>query len=151
MRQLVYIMHFRGQISRSGADGGALRAASSGASCTMQTVVGSSGAETTMRPESGELAFVESELHLNGEDAFEGSGTVTFGDDAEHALRFSTSKPGQMGPSGVPGVLAGAVSWRVDGGAGRFASACGFITSAFTITESGELSEYQSALLFIPD
>jgi hypothetical protein len=150
MRQLVYTMHFRGQISRSSGNG-TLRATSSGTSCTMQTVVGPSGAETTLHPATGDLAFVETEIHMGGNNAFEGAGSVTFGEDSEHALRFSSPKAGQISPSGVPGVLAGAVTWRIDGGEGRFASASGFISSTFTVTESGELSEYQCGLLFLPE
>jgi hypothetical protein len=149
MRQLVYTMHFRGQVSRSSADGQTLRATSSGTSCTMQTVVGPSGAETTLQPAPGDLAFIESELHLSGNEAFEGGGTLAFGDDGDSLLRFSTSRTGQLGPSGIPGILAGAVTWKVDGGEGRFASASGFIVSAFTVTESGELSEYQTGLVFL--
>src|SRR5438270_10406271 len=106
-------MHFRGQISRSTGNDGTLRATSSGTSCTMQTVVSASGAETTLQPATGDLAFVETEIHMAGNDGFDGEGTVTFGDEAEHALRFS-AKTGQLSPSGVPGVLAGAVSWRID-------------------------------------
>ena len=117
----------------------------------METVVGPSGAETTLHPAAGDLAFVEAEIRLTGKDAFEGSGVLTFGEDAEHTIRFSSAKTGQLGPSALPGVLAGAVSWKVDGGAGRFASAGGFITSTFTLTDSGELNEYQCGLVFTPD
>lgn len=151
MRQLVYTMHFRGQMSRSSGDQDTLRATSCGTSCTLQTVVGPTGAETTLQPATGDLAFIEAEIHLTGEEAFEGSGVLTFGEEGEHSLRFAASKTGQIHPSGLPGVLAGAVSWRVEGGAGRFASASGFITSAFTVTESGELSDYHCGLIFVPD
>ena len=143
-------MHFRGQLSRSGGEGGSLRETSSGTSCTMETVVGPSGAETTLHPADGDMAFVETEIHMTGEQTFEGSGVLAFGDEGEDGLRFST-KAGQLGPSGVPGMLAGAASWKVDGGDGRFASASGFITSNFTVTESGELNEYQCGLVFVKE
>ncbi len=151
MREIVYTMHFRGQISRSTGNGGTLRATSSGTSCTMQTVVSPSGAETTVHSATGDLAFVETEIHMAGNEGFDGEGSLTFGDEAEHGLRFSSAKTGQLSQSGVPGVLAGAVSWRIDGGAGRFASASGFISSTFTVTQSGELSEYHCGLIFIPE
>lgn len=138
-------------MSRSSSDGQTLRATSSGTSCTIQTIVGPSGVETTLQPAPGDLAFVEAELHLTGQELFEGSGMLTFGDDAEHALRFSSGNTGQLRPSGLPGVLAGAVSWKIDGGTGRFTSASGFITSTFTVTESGELSEYQCGLVFVAE
>jgi hypothetical protein len=39
----------------------------------------------------------------------------------------------------------------VDGGTGQFNSATGFVTSAFTLSESGELSEYHCGLIFLPE
>lgn len=151
MQQIVYAMHFRGQLSRSAGNESDLRVTSSGTSCTMETVVGASGAETTLHPAAGDLAFEETQIHLTGQHGFEGSGVLTFGDDGEHSLRFEAANGGQLGPSGVSGVMAGAVSWRVSGGEGRFASASGFITSTFTVTDSGELSEYQCGLIFVPE
>jgi hypothetical protein len=117
----------------------------------MHTAVGPRGAETTLVAAPGDLAFLESEVRLAGRDAFEGKGVLTFGEEGEHALRFSTVEAGRLGPSAVPGVLAGAASWRVDGGAGRFESASGFITTTFTLTDSGELSEYHCGLIFVGD
>lgn len=116
----------------------------------METVVGPTGVETTLQPAAGDLAFLEYELRLAPEGGFEGSGALTFGEEGEHAVQFNSAHKGQLGPSGAPGVMAGSVSWKVDGGAGRFASATGFITSTFTLDESGQLNEYHCGLLFIP-
>jgi hypothetical protein len=90
-------------------------------------------------------------VRLTGGDAFEGEGVMTFGDDAQHALRFRSVQAGHLGPSTAPGIMAGTVSWRVDGGSGRFQSATGFVSSTFTLTESGELSDYHCGLIFLPD
>jgi hypothetical protein len=117
----------------------------------METVVGPTGVETTLHPAPGDLAFLESEVHLAGQDGFEGKGVLTFGDAGEHELRFATVHAGHLGPSALPGVMAGTVSWRVEGGTGRFESATGFITSTFTLTASGELNEYHCGLIFIAD
>jgi hypothetical protein len=151
MRQLIYTMHFRGQGSPSGEDVKVLRITSSGTSSTLETIVCPTGVETTLHAAPGDLAFLECELHLTGQDSFQGKGTLTFGEDGEHELRFATSHAGQLGPSAVPGVMAGSVSWRVDGGTGRFQSATGFLGSTFTLTDSGELSEYQCGLIFVAD
>jgi hypothetical protein len=43
------------------------------------------------------------------------------------------------------------VSWHVQGGKGRFQSAKGLITSTFTLSDSGDLSEYHCGLLFVAD
>ena len=117
----------------------------------MQTVVGPSGVETTLQPAPGDLAFLESEVRLTGGDAFEGEGVMTFGDEGQHALRFRSLQSGHLGPSSQRGLMAGAVSWRVEGGSGRFESATGFVTSTFTLTESGELSDYHCGLIFLPE
>jgi hypothetical protein len=144
-------MHFRGQASPSAEDATLLRTTGTGTSCTMETVVGPTGVETILHPAPGDLAFLESEVRLAGQDAFEGRGVLTFGDAGEHELRFATVQAGHLGPSALPDVLAGTVSWRVEGGTGRFESATGFITSTFTLTGSGELSEYHCGLIYIAD
>ena len=151
MRELVYTMHFRGQASRSTDDAMVLKTASSGTSCTMHTVVGPSGIETTLEPGPGDLAFLECVIQLTDNSAFTGSGTLTLGEDGENALRFSSLQPGHIGPTQTPGLLAGTVSWRIEGGAGRFAAAAGYITSAFTVKESGDLSEYHCGLIFLAE
>lgn len=151
MRQLIYTMHFRGQASPSADNPKVLRMTSSGTSSTMETLVGPTGVETKLHPAPGDLAFLESEVRLSGEDAFEGNGVLGFGDEGEHELRFETVHAGHFGRSGIPGVMAGSVSWHVRGGTGRFQSATGLITSTFTLTDSGELSEYQCGLIFVDE
>lgn len=151
VRQLVYTMHFRGQASPSADDRKVLRITSSGSSCTLETIVGPSGVETTLHPAAGDLAFLESEVHLTGQDAFEGKGVLTFGAEGEHELRFATVHPGHLGRSAVPGMMTGSVSWHIQGGSGRFESASGLISSTFTLTDSGDLHEYHCGLIFIAD
>lgn len=151
MRQLTYTMHFRGQASPSVEDGSVLRTTGSGTSCTLETVVGPAGVETTLRAAPGELAFLECELRRAGAEAFEGNAVLTFGDEGEHELRLVSLQPGHLGPSPISGVMAGTVTWRVDGGTGRFEAATGLVTSTFTLAASGEVSEYHCGLLFVAD
>jgi hypothetical protein len=115
----------------------------------MQTVVGPTGVETTLHAAAGDLAFLESEIRLASQNAFEGKGILTFGDEGEHELRFATVHAGHLGPSAVPGIMTGSVSWHIQGGTGRFRSATGLITSTFTLTDAGELSEYHCGLIFV--
>jgi hypothetical protein len=116
----------------------------------MDCNVGPEGVETSFHAAPGDLAFLEYEIRLSGHGAFEGSGVLTFGEEGEHAIRFSSAQHGQLRPAGNPGAMAGGVSWRVDGGSGRFESATGVIATAFTLDESGQVSEYHSGLLFVP-
>ncbi|HLG99121.1 MAG TPA: hypothetical protein VKX49_22610 [Bryobacteraceae bacterium] len=149
MQQLVYTMHFRGQASRSGQDPVIIRTTSSGTSCRIETVVGPTGVETTLHPAPGDLAFLEYEIRLTSQGAFQGSGVLTFGDEGADAIQFSSEQKGQFLPNAAPGVMAGGISWKVEGGSGRFAAATGFISSAFTLNESGQMNEYHCGLIFI--
>lgn len=151
MRQLIYSMHFTGTASSSREDRKMLRLLSSGASCQWQTRVTPAGLEATVQPTEGDLAFLDSEVHLKTPDSFEGQGTLSFGEEGEHSLRFRTIEAGHFAPSQIPGVMAGAASWRIEGGSGRFAAAAGFITSTFTLSESGEWNEYHCGLIFVRD
>lgn len=116
----------------------------------METVVGPTGVETTLHAAPGDLAFLESEIRL-AQNAFEGKGVLTFGDEGEHELRFATVHAGHLASSALPGIMTGSVSWHIQGGTGRFQSATGLITSTFTLTESGEVSEYQCGLIFVAE
>jgi hypothetical protein len=117
----------------------------------METIVGPNGVETTLRPAPGDMAFLESILRLSGEHSFEGEGVLTFGDESNQTLNFKTVHAGHLDRSAMPGVMAGSANWQVQGGTGRFQSATGLIASAFTLNESGELSEYHCGLIFVTD
>jgi hypothetical protein len=41
--------------------------------------------------------------------------------------------------------------WRVTGGSGRFAGAKGLITSNFTVTADGEVTDDHFTRLYLPD
>ncbi len=151
MRQLAYTMHFRGQASPSAENEKVLRITASATSSIMETIVSPIGVEMALRPAPGNMAFLESEVHLSGEDAFEGKGGLGFGGEGEHELRLSTVHAGHLGPSAIPGMLAGSVNWHIQGGTGRFQSATGLISSVFTLNGSGEFSEYHCGLIFVND
>ena len=151
MRQLVYAMHFRGQAAKAATDPMVLRATSSATSCIVNTTIKESGLDAELKPAEGDLAFLESELRITSPDSFEQSGVITFGDETDHVLRFSTVGKGHFTSDMAPGVMAGTVSWKVQGGEGQFARAQGFITSTFLLTESGDLNDYHSGVIFLPE
>jgi hypothetical protein len=150
MRKIVYTMHFRGQTSAA-SDSEVLRTTGSATSCVMSTVIRPSGMQTDLKASDGDLAFLDSKLRVTGPDVFQEEGTITFGDDSEHVLRFSTVGQGHVAPGHEPGSMAGTASWKVESGEGQFASARGFITSTFTISGSGERSDFQCGLIFLPE
>src|ERR1700732_2503033 len=150
MRQLVYTMHFRGQTSPGVDHSDSLRTNGAAASCIVSTVIRPSGVQTDMQASGGDdLAFLESELRVTGQDEFEEDGTIAFGDSNEHLLRFSTLGQGHVTAGLEPGTMAGTASWKVEGGEGQFAAARGFITSTFTISGTGERSDYHCGLIFL--
>ncbi len=152
MRQILYTMHFKGRTSRARPDSPLLRTIGSATSCVVSTLIRGSNVETSLQASEGDLAFLDSELRVTGPDSYQEDGTITFGDDGNsNVLRFSTLGDGHFSTSIAPGTMAGSASWKVDGGAGRFAAARGFITSNFTLNEQGELSDFHCGLIFVPE
>ena len=151
MRKILYIMHFKGRISPAALDSHSLRTRGSATSCTMTTTVQSSGVNGDFQASPGDLAFLDSELRVTGVDSFREDGTIFFGDDTEHVLRFTTIRDGHIAAGPEPGTMAGTATCSIGGGSGQFAAASGFINSTFTVTDSGELNDFQSGLIFIPE
>ena len=149
MRQLVYVMHFRGQASPSADNDKVLRITSSGTSSTMETTVGAQGVDMVHHAAPGDLAFLEAEIHMTTPDSLNGSGVLTFGDEGEHELKLDSMHYGHLRRTSLSGLMAGSVSWQVSGSKGRFAGASGVITSTFTLSDAGELNEYQCGLVFL--
>ena len=149
MRKLLYAMHFKGRISPAVADDKLLRATGIATSCTVNTSIGPSGVETHLKASDGGLAFLESALRLTGPGSFQEDGTISFGEDNRNVLRFCTIGEGHFTRSPEMGTMAGSASWEVEGGEGQFAEARGFITSAFTLSTSGELSDFHSGVIFL--
>jgi hypothetical protein len=49
-----------------------------------------------------------------------------------------------------PGLRHGAVAWEIDGGAGAFEGATGRIVSNFLLSNTGDLTDNQLGVLFLP-
>jgi hypothetical protein len=159
MRQIIYAMQFNGQVAPVGTSTSVMRASTTAASCTLTTSVSSEGIEGTLEPSAGgqatftsEVTFVggfeSSEVTSAGEGGFKEAGTITFGTGG-HQLRFSTIGEGYIGPSAEPNLRQGAVMWRVDGGEGQFEGAQGLITSNFTVSAAGEVTDHHFGVIFV--
>src|SRR3979411_2839553 len=121
MRQIIFSLQFKGG-AVPGSDPGVLKATTSATSCSLQTIIGPGGVESVFHPADGGMAYFESGVTVIGKDTFTESGTISFG-EGDDALRFSTLGEGHMSPSPIPGLMAGAVIWKVEGGEGGFAGA----------------------------
>jgi hypothetical protein len=151
MRQILYAMRFRSQTSRAGEATQVLHTVGSATSCVVRTLVRPSGLDTQVTTRAGGFAFLESDLRATSRDEFQEEGAISFGDGSEHLLRFSTVGEGHLSPGVSPGVMAGSATWKVEGGKGQFSDARGFITTAFTLSDSGERCDYHCGLIFLPE
>jgi hypothetical protein len=158
MTQVIYMMQFNGQVTQVGTSPSVLKATTTASSCTMSTVVGADGLRSTLESVDGgnatcesEVTFIggfESEATSTGEAGFKEAGTITFGKGRDR-LRFSTVGQGYIVPAPDPDLKHGCVIWQVDGGEGQFDAARGLITSNFTISSSGEMTDYHVGVIFV--
>ena len=148
MRQIIYVMQFTGRAAPVPGSPSIMRATTTAASCNLSTVVTAGGVGGSLKEVPGGQASFDSEVTLTGETSFSESGSMRFG-DGSHILRFSTVGQGHLASSADPKLKHGTVTWRVDSGAGQFAGASGLITSNFTISEAGEVTDNHFGVIFV--
>ena len=149
MKQVIYALQFEGSAAPRAGASGVIKASTTAPSCTLSSVVGPGGVTGTLLPVSGGKASFESEATLTGETSFTETGTIRFG-DSNHALRFSTVGQGFLGKSPDAALQHGVVMWRVESGEGQFADASGLITSNFTLSATGEVTDNHFGVIFVP-
>ena len=149
MRQLMYSMQFTGQATPVEGSPNVLKATTFAPSCTMTTVIDASGVNGAFEPIAGERATFESEVVLSATTAFQERGTITFGLGHDR-LRFGTVGEGYLAASADPRCSHGCVIWRIEEGEGRFAGATGLITSNFTVSEIGAVTDNHFGVIYLP-
>ena len=147
MKQVIYAMKFKGKAA-PGASPNVMKAATSASSNTLTTVVAADGIHGKFEPTAGAKAQFESEVTLTGATSFLEKGTIRFG-EPNNLLHFSTVEHGYLGDSADAKLKSGAVMWRVDGGEGQFAGASGYITSNFTLSDAGEVTDNHFGVIFV--
>lgn len=93
--------------------------------------------------------MLESEVTVTGATSFQEVGTIAFG--AGHRLRFATVGSGYLGAGPDPARRHGAVTWRVEGGEGRFAGARGLITANVLVGADLAVTAHHLGVLFVPE
>ncbi|MFW6076005.1 MAG: hypothetical protein ACOC9Y_10445 [Chloroflexota bacterium] len=146
MRQVIYAMQFSGKGAPTDREN-VLQAATSSPSSRIMSRVGPNGLESSIEEADGDPASFESEVTLTGDTSFTETGKVTFG--SGNSFRFSTIGEGYLAPSPEEGLNHGSVMWRVDSGEGQFAGASGIITSNFTFSADGEVTDNQFGVLWV--
>ncbi len=146
MRQVLYAMQFKGTGGPT-EEPNVLKAATSSPSTQVTSTVGGSGVSSQIAPASGEHAQFTSEVRLTGGTSFTETGTISFSQG--NSLTFSTIGEGYLAPSPEDGLNHGSVMWRVDSGEGQFAGASGIITSNFTFSAQGEVTDHHFGLIWV--
>jgi hypothetical protein len=148
MQQLVYAMQFKGRALASETSPQTMTVSAQAASCSITSVINKGGLTGGFDPASVAAAAFESQVTLVTGSTFTERGTISFG-DAGHRLNFVSIGEGWMDQSPDPLLKQGTVSWKVDGGEGQFEGAGGVITSNFTVSESGDVTDYQLGVIYL--
>ena len=147
MKQIIYVMQFRGQAAPSSDNPNVLSASTTAPSCNVRTVVDTEGVSGSIEQIGGGTAAFESEVTLTGGTSFQESGTINFGND--HGLHFSTVGEGYLNASVDERLKHGTVTWKIDKGQGQLEGATGLITSNFTVSDTGEVVDNHFGIIFL--
>ena len=150
MPQITYVMKFTGTALPAAGDPNVVHVRTTGLSNVFTTHVTDAGVSGSMTANPEGAAYLESEVTMRGQNSFVEKGMITFGEEGDHRLRFTTVGEGIVGAGVEVGQMQGCVLWRVEGGDGQFAGASGYVTSNFTMNQSGEVADYQVGVISVP-
>ena len=149
MRELVFALEFRGRGGPVPGSTTKRQARTIAPSQAWRAVLGPGGVTAAVEPVAGEAAVLESRVERDPDGTFVEDGTITYG--AAGSVTFDTVGRGHVGPAPDGRGSHGVVMWRITGGEGRFAGARGLITSNFTVTSDGLVTDDHVTRLYLPD
>ena len=149
MRELVFALEFRGRGGPVPGSTTKRQARTTAPSQAWRAVLGPEGVTAAVEPVAGETAVLESRVERDPDGTFVEDGTITYG--AAGSVTFDTVGRGHVGPAPDGRGSHGVVMWRITGGEGRFAGARGLITSNFTVTADGLVTDDHVTRLYLPD
>ena len=150
MRELVFALEFRGRGGPVPGSTTKRQARTTAPSQAWRAIVGPDGRERGGR--AGRRASprsCESRVERAPDGSFVEDGTITYG--RAGSVTFDTVGRGHVGPAPDGRGSHGVVMWRITGGDGRFAGAQGLITSNFTVTPDGQVTDDHVTRLYLPD
>jgi hypothetical protein len=149
VRELVFALEFRGRGGPVPGSPDRRQARTIAPSQLLRTRLHPDGVDAGVAPTEGESAVLESRVQRFPDGSFLEDGTITYG--SAGSVSFVTVGRGQVGPAPLPGWSHGVVMWRVTSGEGRLAGAQGLITSNFTVSPDGVVTDDHFARLYLPE
>jgi len=149
VRELVFALEFRGRGGPVPGSTTKRQARTTAPSQTWRAVLGPDGVSAAVELVAGESAVLESRVERSPDGSFVEDGTITYG--RAGSISFDTVGRGHVGPAPGGSGSHGVVMWRITGGDGRFAGAQGLITSNFTVTPDGQVTDDHFTRLYLPD
>jgi len=149
MREIAFALEFRGRGGPVEGSPNRRRARTTAPSQALRTVLEPGGIAASVEPLPGDAAVLESRVERFPDGTFVEDGTITYG--RAGSITFDTVARGHVGPAAVVGWSHGVVMWRITGGAGRFAGAQGLITSNFTVSPDGEVTDDHFTRVYLPE
>ena len=149
MRELVFALEFRGRGGPVPGSATKRQARTTAPSQAWHAIVGPDGVSAAVEPITGESAVLESRVERAPDGSFVEDGTITYG--RAGSVTFDTVGRGHVGPAPDGRGSHGVVMWRITSGDGRFAGARGLITSNFTVTLDGQVTDDHVTRLYLPD
>jgi hypothetical protein len=144
LRPIVYSLQFRGRITSLSSR--VLEQRASAPSQALITTVDANGLAGRVEAGEGEEALLVSRLVLADDGSFDQSGTIEFAPG--HVLAFRSVGVARLGRSPDPNLRYGTAVWEVEGGEGQFQGAHGRIASNFFVSDTDELTDNHSGLIF---
>ncbi|MGH7386680.1 MAG: hypothetical protein ACREKG_15990 [Candidatus Rokuibacteriota bacterium] len=149
MREIVFALEFRGRGGPAPGSTTERQARTTAPSQVLRAVLGPDGVRAGVEPVAGESAVLESRVARAPDGSFVEDGTITYG--GAGSISFDTVGRGHVGPAPGGSGSHGVVMWRITGGDGRFRGAQGLITSNFTVSPDGLVTDDHFARLYLPD
>lgn len=148
MRELVFALEFRGRGGPVPGSTTKRQARTTAPSQAWRAVLGPDGVIGAVEAVAGESAVLESRVERSPDGTFVEDGTITYG--RAGSISFDTVGRGHVGPAPGGHGSHGVVMWRITGGDGRFAGAQGLITSNFTVSPDGLVTDDHFTRLYLP-
>ena len=149
MREIAFALEFKGRGGPMPGSTTRRQARTTAPSQALRTVLTPSGITPSVEALPGESAVLESTVERFPDGTFVEDGTITYG--RAGSISFDTVGRGHVGPAAGGVGSHGVVMWRITGGDGRFAGAQGLITSNFTVTPDGLVTDDHFTRLYLPE